>query len=41
MTADLDRACPHEHFEAFVDVGRITRSDDDPTVIGYAITVRA
>jgi hypothetical protein len=40
MTADPDLACPHENFEAFVDVGRITRSEDDPTVVAYSAEVR-
>jgi|SRR6516225_1265828 len=39
---DADLPCPHEDFAASVEVNRITRSDDDPTVVGYSaeITVR-
>ncbi|MEU7403831.1 hypothetical protein [Streptomyces sp. NPDC044948] len=39
---DPDRPCPHEDFEAYVDVTRLTGSDTDPTVVGYAasITIR-
>jgi hypothetical protein len=37
--ADPDRACPHGRFVASVKVGRITRSDDDPTVIAYMADV--
>jgi len=40
MTADPDRACPHEDFSAFVDVNRLTASDEDPTVTGYTADVR-
>ncbi len=36
---DLDLPCPHEHFAASVDVGRITASDDDPTVIAYETSI--
>lgn len=41
-TPNPDRACPHEDFEANVEVNRLTKADDDPTVIGYSadITVR-
>lgn len=38
--ADPDRACPHEQFEATVEVNRIARSDDDPTIVGYSADVR-
>lgn len=37
---DPDRPCTHENFDAFVDVGRITASDNDPTVIGYSAEIR-
>jgi hypothetical protein len=37
---DPDRSCPHENFDAFVDVGRITASDNDPTVIGYSAEIK-
>lgn len=33
--ADPDQACPHLDFSVNVDVGRITRSDDDPTVVAF------
>lgn len=35
-----DRACPHEAFSAAVTVNRLQRSDDGPTIIGYAAEVR-
>jgi len=37
-----DRACPHQDFEACVEVNRIAASDDDPTIVGYSadVTVR-
>lgn len=38
--ADPDKPCPHENFDAFVDVGRITASEDNPTVIGYSAEIR-
>lgn len=40
MTADPDRACPHENFDAVVDVNRLGKSDDDPTIIGYTADIR-
>lgn len=42
LLINADLPCPHEDFEAAVEVSRLTRSDDDPTVIGYSadITVR-
>lgn len=40
MPADPDRACPHEDFEATVEVNRIACSDDDPTIVGYSADVR-
>ncbi len=39
-TADPDRACDHEHFDAVVEVCRVTASDDDPTVVGYTADIR-
>ena len=39
-SVDPDRACPHEDFAAFVDVGRIKASDDNPTIVGYSAEVR-
>ncbi|MFJ2719414.1 hypothetical protein [Streptomyces sp. NPDC087437] len=38
--ADPDKPCLHEHFDAFVGVARITASDTDPTVVGYAAEVK-
>ncbi|WP_262058535.1 hypothetical protein [Streptomyces sp. STR69] len=40
MATDPDRPCPHENFDAFVDVNRITASDNDPTVVGYAAGIK-
>lgn len=37
---DPDRPCPHEDFEAQVDVVRRTASDEDPTVVGYTTSIR-
>ena len=37
---DLDRACPHDDFAAFVEVSRLTAGDDDPAVVGYVAEVR-
>lgn len=39
-TADPDRPCRHENFALHADVNRLTRSDDDPTVIGYSADIR-
>lgn len=36
---DLDRACPHEHFETWSVVNRLTLEDDEP-VFAYAAEVR-
>lgn len=36
---DPDRACPHEAFDAVVEVNRITANDTDPTVIAYAAEI--
>lgn len=33
--ANPDRACTHPDFSVAADIGRITRSDDDPTVVAY------
>lgn len=40
MATDPDRPCLHENFDAFVDVGRITASETDQTVIGYSAEIR-
>ncbi|MDX3634305.1 hypothetical protein PV728_29390 [Streptomyces europaeiscabiei] len=37
---DPDKPCTHEDFDAVVGVARITASDDDPTVIGYAAEIK-
>lgn len=39
MTADPDRACPHEDFDADVDINRLT-GDDGVTVISYSADIR-
>lgn len=39
-TADPDRPCPHDQFEAAVEVARLTTSDTDPTVVAYRAEVR-
>lgn len=38
-TIDLDRPCPHEDFEADVDVNRLMTGDDGP-VTGYSAEIR-
>lgn len=43
MTTNPDLPCPHEDFEASVEVNRITTSDDAPTIatiIGYSADIR-
>lgn len=37
---DPDRPCPHEDFDAYVAVNRITANDTDPTVVGYAADIK-
>jgi hypothetical protein len=37
---DPDKPCPHLDFDAFVDVNRLTASDDDPTVVGYSADIK-
>jgi len=39
-TANPDLPCPHLNHEAWVDVQRLTASDDDPTVIGYTTDIK-
>lgn len=39
--ADPDKACRHDHFEARVQVNRVTASEDDPAVIGYCADITA
>jgi hypothetical protein len=39
MPADPDKACAHENFDAYVEVGRITDSDGT-AVIAYAANIR-
>jgi hypothetical protein len=38
--ADPDKPCPHENFDAYVEVNRVTASDDDPTVVGYHADIK-
>ncbi|MFR0354129.1 hypothetical protein [Streptomyces sediminimaris] len=38
--ADPDKPCPHENFDAYVEVNRVTASDSDATVIGYAADIK-
>lgn len=38
--ADPDKPCWHENFDAYVDVNRLTKSDDDPTVVGYSADIK-
>lgn len=35
-----DRACLHENFDAYVEVNRVTASDNDPTVVGYHADIK-
>lgn len=37
---DPDRPCPHETFEAFVEINHLQASDTDPSVVGYAADIR-
>jgi hypothetical protein len=39
MTADPDRACPHEDFSATVEVNRLTSTEGGP-VTAYAADIR-
>lgn len=39
LSADPDRACPHEDFVATVEVERITKTEGGP-VVGYAASIR-
>lgn len=38
--ADPDRACAHEDFVVLAEVARVTRSDDDPEIVAYAVEAR-
>ncbi|MEU7381540.1 hypothetical protein AB0A91_16360 [Streptomyces sp. NPDC042207] len=40
MATDPDRPCPHENFDAYVAVNRLTASDTDPTVVGYSAGIK-
>lgn len=40
VQADPDQPCPHEDFNAYVEVNRLTASDSDPTVIGYHADIK-
>lgn len=35
-----DRPCPHENFDASVEVNRITATASDPTVVGYNADIK-
>ncbi|BFP50079.1 hypothetical protein KCMC57_64470 (plasmid) [Kitasatospora sp. CMC57] len=35
-----DLPCPHQDFEASVEVNRLTANDNDPTVIGYSADIK-
>jgi hypothetical protein len=39
MSTDPDRACPHENFEAWVEVNRLKPTDGEP-VNAYAADIR-
>lgn len=38
--ADPDKPCPHENFDAYVEVNRVTASDTDPTAVGYHADIK-
>ena len=40
VSVDPDRACPHENFWSDCGVARITKADDDPTIIAFAATIK-
>ncbi|MGA5506836.1 hypothetical protein [Streptomyces umbrinus] len=40
MTADPDKPCPHENFDAYVEVNRLTKGDDDPSIVGYSADIK-
>jgi hypothetical protein len=40
MTADPDRACPHDDIAATVEISRLQRADDDPTIVAYLADLR-
>ncbi|WP_019060006.1 hypothetical protein [Streptomyces prunicolor] len=35
---DPDRPCPHDNFDAYIDVNRVTATD--PTVVGYHADIK-
>ena len=37
---DLDAPCVHPDFDVVVGVGRIQRSDDDPTIIAFVAEIQ-
>lgn len=39
MTADPDKPCPHEDFEVWAEVGRLTDGEDGP-VDAYAASIK-
>jgi hypothetical protein len=38
--ADPDQPCPHENFDVLACVNRLTKTDDDPTVIGFSADIK-
>lgn len=40
VAIDLDRPCPHEHFDVHANVGRILRDDNDPIPMAYMVELR-
>lgn len=40
MKVDPDLPCPHEDFNVFADVNRLTESDDSTEVIAYSCDLR-
>lgn len=38
--ADPDQPCEHPNTEAWVGVNRLTRSDDDPTIVAYSADIK-
>lgn len=38
--ADPDKLCPHENTEAWVNIVRLTASEDDPTPVGFSAEIK-
>jgi len=38
--ADPDKPCPHDDFEAYVAVNKVTASETDATVVGYHADIK-